>query len=243
MDLLQVRIIKDLLNNKDIYLNACKYQKNYYEIEKMYNELTVTFKMYYINMLKENMTRELYIRELKKIKLDPYIAGGLANGIAGIGAGIYSAAVTAENNANIDFNRKALEYSLNNLSGNTSTTERDLLNKLVKLYDLLNENQKIREYMNKTSEEIYNRCKNEMNASFDYVKMRGISEELLSLGDYKDAKILALKSYNKIKTCRRNLRLTATFVLSLIFTLISGVAVVFPIALPVCYIFTLIYIK
>ena len=243
MDLLQVRIIKDLLNNKEIYLDACKKQKNYDIIKETYEELTKAFKSYHINLLQEGMVRDLYIRELKKIKLDPYIAGGLANGAAGIGAGLYSAVSTAENNANIDYNRNALNQSLNNLSNVTSSLERNLLNILVKLYDLLNENERIKVTMEKTSENIYKCCKNEMNAIFDYQKMRRISEDFLSLGDYKDAKILALKCYDEIKKCKRNLRLAATFAFSLFIALVSGVPIVFLIAIPVAYINTLIYIK
>lgn len=243
MDSLQIRIIKDLMDSKVSYLNLCKKQKNYDTIQSNYDDFSSAFSSYYSSLLSEVTQRQVYQNELKKKKIDPYIAGGMVNGIAGAGVGIYTAFSTAQNNAKIDYNRKALQSSVANASANSSASEKRLLNKTLSLYDLLADNEEIRKIMEEKSEKIYNDSKNQMNIFVDYNKMEKIAKEFESLGNYKDAIILAQQCYKKVGVCKWRARIMCSLAFALFVIIVSGVYFIFPLAFIICLVYMLFYIK
>lgn len=122
--------INALNNNKDAFIIAGKKIMNKDEAkdfcEKMNSFNTAVFE-YYNSLLDSALALQANINARKTKKVDPYIAGGLAQGAAGLGAGIYAAGTAAARNREIEYQRIATQIEVNQTSATLSSYESRLL--------------------------------------------------------------------------------------------------------------------
>lgn len=95
-----------LLNNKkDLILKTARkvfMNSQYTRLENKFEEYNRSIATYYNSLLDNALALQQNISARKSVKIDPYIAGGLAQGAAGIGAGLYAASSSANRNLQID---------------------------------------------------------------------------------------------------------------------------------------------
>ncbi len=189
----QARIIFEISNNKKLYLSMAEKEQNYHEIQILYEKFSTEFMSYYNKLSDEVFDRMAYKAALKRHKVDPYIAGGIGQGIGGVGAGIYAARSTAARNAQIDANRAYYKEKVFDSSSATSAVEENLLFLTKNLDALLDSINEIREYRKKEIEKIYFSAK-ELSKKFYSKKNREEAEKKFkSIENYKDSKDLAEK--------------------------------------------------
>lgn len=101
VDTLAVSRFNMMMERKEEYLVCARVAGKYDEIYKLYKELRDAY-MNYHRSLCDAVAAAAFDANAHKPKADPYIMGGLASGIGGVGAGLYAASETAANNAKID---------------------------------------------------------------------------------------------------------------------------------------------
>lgn len=147
MDKAQIRITKEIMENKEVYLSMAGEKK--LALEEYYDRLIPLFNTYYRNLLNETVSRAGYDKTLRTHKVDPYIAGGAAQGIAGVGAGIVTAVNTDTNNKKIDSLRASYKDKVFNDSVATSISEKKVLDIVRIIDDILDSVKPIKEYRDK----------------------------------------------------------------------------------------------
>lgn len=187
MDKAQTRITKEIMDNREIYMNMIGDQKE--RLAVLYDELVPLYNKYYRDLLNESMSRMGYSLALKEHKVDPYLAGGAAQGAAGLGAGIVTALHADARNQKIDSNRAAYKKAVFNDSLATSISERKVLDVVKRIDELLDANETIKQYRDQKMEEEYQKA-------MEYMKSGSMlaHDIFLSLGDYKDSRSMAEKS-------------------------------------------------
>ena len=211
MDKPQVRITKEIMDNRELYLSMAGEKKS--NLFSLYNELTPLFNTYYQDLLNETITRAGYAKVLKEHKVDPYLTGGAAQGIAGIGAGITMALSADTRNKQIDTLRASYKEAVFNNSVTTSVSEKKVLRLVKQIDELLDSVEAIKQYRDQRIEEEYQQA-------VDY--MRNGSELaydiFLSLGNYKDSKLMVEES----KRANNNSLIKQVIVLSIICSAFIG---------------------
>lgn len=101
--------------------------EDYQKAEEYYSKLNVVLRKYTAELTKDIIERSSYDNALKSKKVDPYVAGGIADGIAGVGAGVYAAANMADRNERIDAARKEGETRVRQQQQFTSKSEMQLI--------------------------------------------------------------------------------------------------------------------
>lgn len=183
----QTRIVKEIMDNKDIYLYMAGEKRNY--LQNKYDSFTPLFQDYYTKLLNEAVSRGAYVKTLDTKKIDPYIAGGAAHGVAGLGAGLYAASEAAEKNREIDALRSYYKDQVFNDASVRSESEKKLLKEAKEIDAILDSIEPIMIYREEQVEKVYQDAKKLMKgSSTNSLQARNV---LLSLGDYKDSAILA----------------------------------------------------
>lgn len=135
---LETMLIKELMQYESDYLQKAEKEKTYKIITETYEQVKNSFANYMKALQGEVDTRTQYGAALKTPKIDPYIAGGLGQGIAGVGGGIYSAVRTAETNANISRARIKLKVEADMATKRVENVKKYLMESVYKLDELLN---------------------------------------------------------------------------------------------------------
>jgi len=161
---------KDLLNKWITLVNASD------ELVKLYPHPEITKQNFRTKL--DNFSRKLnaYSRALsmyslalaedtnsrKKIKIDPYIAGGIGQGIGGIGMGVASAISADQRNKKIDSFRKYTQDFVSSTSSSATSTARELNNMYNEIMSIIDKypemqrvyNKRLDEYRAKHPEEV-----------------------------------------------------------------------------------------
>ena len=123
--------VKKLLDKKDLYLGLAGDSRDI--VQKKYDEIMPLFQSYYLNLLNEVSSRQMYDKALKTHKVDPYIAGGIGQGIGGVGGGIFVARSATVYNRNIDENREKAQSAVQRNNTLTSISETRMREKIEEL--------------------------------------------------------------------------------------------------------------
>lgn len=148
MDSNQIKQCKEFINNKELYIQLCKDEnpelgsKVAYRFEK----LTKLFPQYYSDILDSALASKNALNAHKAVKIDPYIAGGIGEGIAGVGAGISNAVSAAQRNQAIDewrieSDRKSYEAKQKSANSDALFTA-----EYIELAKLINSSKNVRNY-------------------------------------------------------------------------------------------------
>lgn len=197
----QTRMIQQISSNKDKYLSLAGDSKE--SLEKLYDKFSKTLTEYSMALMDEIGARQVYNASLKKHKIDPYIAGGMAEGVAGVGAGLYASTSAASRNKAIDASRKSNKYEVIKSSVATAGVEGALINILEKLDEKLNSISEIKEDREKEVENLYLQAKKIVNESSNREEIKKAKDIFLSLGDYKTSALYINKCDNRISTLRQ----------------------------------------
>ena len=211
MDKAQIRITKEIMENKELYLSMAGDKKN--ALEEYYDRLTPLFNKYYRDLLNETISRAGYDKTLRTHKVDPYIAGGAVQGIAGVGAGIVTAVSADINNQKIDAMRASYKDKVFSDSVATHMSERQVLDIIKKIDDMLDSVETIKEYRDQKIEEEYQQA-------IKYMKSGSMlaHDIFLSLGAYKDSAEMVEKS----KKANDESLIKQVIIISLIFSAFIG---------------------
>lgn len=182
----QNRMLKDIIEKRDIYKSMMSVDKKE-ELEDLYKELEDVYSSYRINSMNEIGSRVAYGKSLEQKKIDPFVAGGAAQGIAGFGAGVYAAVSAADRNSKIDESRNRNMLQVMEDKKARMSSEWDLLNVARKIDSLLNSVDIIKTYRNNELEKKYQEAKMLMGNRKTLDKAREI---FASMPDYKDSEYL-----------------------------------------------------
>lgn len=212
----QIGLLNELYENKPYYLKLMGDDK---ELIELYDQLEKARSKHLDNMYMGVASRAAYGASLKEHKVDPFIAGGAAQGVAGLGAGLYAASSSAARNDRIEaareYNkRQVLESSMASASSGASLST--IMGRIV---SKLNRNESIRAYRNDYKELKYKVAKELMN---DNITINAARKEFLFLGNYKDSEVLAKQCEEKAKVVKKdNEHKTALITSAVIATLIA----------------------
>ena len=133
--------IIDLICCRNSIIEKVKQEKGELESEHIKKEFYVLddkFNKALLTSIDEEIAIEQYNGSDRK-KVDPFIAGGLANGLFGAGAGVYTAINTANNNASIENNKGHYRNKQEEKHKQFINYERELIDIFYKLQDELHE--------------------------------------------------------------------------------------------------------
>ena len=105
-------------------------------MKSFYSEFITAYRNYVLSLTSDIHNRAAYDASMKHHKIDPYIAGGIGQSIAGLGGGLYAAESAAANNAKIDASRKYYQNEVISSSISLSCDETrllDLFNRIVQI--------------------------------------------------------------------------------------------------------------
>lgn len=212
----QIGLLTELLENKERYIEM---SGNDEELIELYDQLEKARSKHVDNMYMGVASRAAYGASLKEHKVDPFIAGGAAQGVAGLGAGIYAAGNAAARNDRIDASREYNKKQVFDSSLATASSGASLDTVMYRIANKLNRNENIRSSRDLDKEIKYDAAK-------ELMKDRGTigiaRKEFLKLGNYKDSAILADQCEKKEKTInKQNAHIDAikiSLILSLIIT-------------------------
>lgn len=105
--------------------------------EQKFKELSRKTRNVYCSSFSKELAVMGYNEAVTTKKVNPFIAGGLANGLFGAGAGIYTAINTANNNASIDNNKKYYEQRITETEQQFTEDEIELYKYSQELYEEL----------------------------------------------------------------------------------------------------------
>ncbi len=218
---IQGRIIKEISENKILYMSMISDKSEKDDVEELYDNFFSAFQNYQMNLLNEIGARVGYNAALKSKKIDPFVAGGIGQGVAGTGAGIYVAANTAINNKKIDANRKYYKNEVFQTNIQTTSSERQLLDIAATLDCKLDSIAKIREYRENELEKLYHKAKGMMSNILNKTKIIEAEKIFRSLGNYKDSSSLADRCDNRKRESKQVLVLLYSILLTVFVVLFS----------------------
>lgn len=105
-------------------------------MKSLYSEFITAYRNYVLSLTSDIHNRAAYDASMKHHKIDPCIAGGIGQSIAGLGGGLYAAESVAANNAKIDASRKYYQNEVISSSISLSCDETrllDLFNRIVQI--------------------------------------------------------------------------------------------------------------
>ena len=144
----QTKKIKELLDNKKLYISLITDKFDREDAYDLYGQFSIAFEKYYNGLQKDIASRTLYGQALSSHKVNPYLAGGAAQGVAGLGAGLFAASQTVGRNAKIDADRNKYRDQVQNTSSYLEFAEEQLWKITVRLDKFLESIDSVREYRN-----------------------------------------------------------------------------------------------
>lgn len=228
----QWRIIHEIDENKAVYLSFVKDKKTKTELIELYDKFKMAVNDYALKISDEAIARAGYQGALKSHKFDSSIAGGIANGAAGIGAGLHTAHIVDQKNKQIDRQREEYKSKVFDTSQIATRSEAVLISVTMEIYNKLDSVEQIREYKEKQIEELYNSAKKYIEKK-EYKRAEEIIE---TIPDYKDAQELLGKVKYKSHVKGTLIMVVIATVFALIITAISGVWMLFGLIWTFCVI-------
>lgn len=212
--------VLDISKNQDEYIRLSGNDQDIIELYKRFNKL---YGEYYLSLQMEIGNRMSYSSALTTVKVDPYIAGGAAQGLAGIGAGIYAAGSVAERNQRIDDERVYLKQKVQESARLSGSKESQVVQLANIISSALNSIDKIKEYRETKWEADYKTASDLMKKTMNkeaLVKARAI---FLSMNGYKDSRGCAKRCEELRDGIKQKICLIVSTVMAVIMILI-GVA-------------------
>ena len=185
----QTSLIGELNRNEKKYLNMAT-DKEKIELEKLYKEFSIIYKKYVQNEIHHIGNLLVNQKSLETHKINPYIAGGIAEGVAGVGAGVYSAIKTSERNHQIEEQRQTSEIAVKQSRIVTDSNARELISIANKLDKYLNKNIEIKNFRQKDTKNYNNKLKI-YNEAMEKMKNKKYNEAMTlfkKVGNFLDAK-------------------------------------------------------
>ena len=145
----QTKKIKELLDNKRKYISLITDKFDKEDAYDLYEQFDTMFARYYGGLQNDIASRTMYDQALRSHKVSPFLAGGAAQGFAGLGAGIYAASQTAGRNARIDADRDKYHDQVLYTSSVLEDAEARLWKITVRLDEFLSSIEEIRDYRSK----------------------------------------------------------------------------------------------
>ncbi len=220
----ETRMLKELLSNKDIFLvflDSSENQHKYRMAESIYQKIDSAQSKYITSVGNEALSRGVYSAALKDKKIDPYIAGGAAQAIGGVVPGVYTAVNAASRNAKIEEQRNTYKKMVDEDSSVRKVAENTLRSLLNELDELLNTEDKIKNYRESLLENDYQAAlKMKDNKEYENAKAA-----FISLGNYRDSVSQANSCNTSIIVRSIGAFAIVSAFLSLFIVLISGVFV------------------
>ncbi len=211
----QSQMINDISNHKGKYLKIAKQEINgndLYTLECEYSKLLHRQLHFIADTGKSVTSNSRYLRELKKRKTDPFLAGGATQAIGGLGVGAYAAVSAAENNANIDENRAKYKMQALEDDRKADESEKELLEVATKIEKILSSIPGIIKFRKNEKERLYNEKEQLYNLAKEKMKDETNFEELaeaanifsdLSRCGFKDSAVLADQALKMFKKAKR----------------------------------------
>lgn len=218
----ETRMLDELISKKELflsYLDTSEKQDKYRKAKDLYQKIEKEQLNYISSIGNETLAREAYSVALKDKKIDPFIAGGVAQAIGGTIPGAYTAAKAASQNIEIEKSRSAYKTMVFEDSAVRIVAETTLRSLLYRLDELFRTEERLRNYRNSLLEMDYQAAL-QMKDKKEYESAKAA---FLSLGNYKDSvSQAALCKNNKIARSVGFYSIVST-VLSCVIVLISGV--------------------
>ena len=177
--------LKAIIGNREKYLNNIDPYK-YSKLNEKYTNLNKAIRDYSFGAFGMAM----YGQDSSKIKIDPYIAGGIGSGIAGIGGGLIGYSGASARNASID--NAAANY--NKSKQNLSSAEIYIEMYAKEICGILNSDENMKEY-------IYNSGKEKASSVIEETREIGIGELEIIMG-YKDSSAIIENVKNRKEAAR-----------------------------------------
>ena len=151
----QIKEYKELLNKKDYYIQLCteEDQQLGLRVSYLFNEIVNIFPEYYSDLLDSGLAAANTVNAYKTHKIDPYIAGGIGQGIGGVGVGIASAVSSAQRNQMIDTWRAESSKKSDQAKQKQMSSEKLLVEAFDKLIETLDSSKNVQDYR---KNQIYN---------------------------------------------------------------------------------------
>ena len=207
----QWHLVYEILNNKDIYLNMAESKK--WELEDLYDQAQPLYRKYSTDVMNEALTLTGQQKAYKEKKIDPFIAGGAAQGAAGIGVGVATAVGSAARNQKIDNWRNYYDQKATEDTAARTVSERHFWDIIKALDAMLNSIPEIRKYRENALEEEYQKAKEMIKSN-----PSGAMEIFESLGNYKDSAAMI----SECKSKNTSSSILAVLVISAIVSLFIG---------------------
>lgn len=139
---------KDLLDNKDQYIFLCTEEDAGLgaRVSSTYSELSICVNEYLRDMTDSGMAAAGTLKAYQTHKIDPYIAGGAAQSIGGVSAGVYTALSAADRNKKIDEMRTETARKSEDARFKASYSEKKLLEVVEQLEVLLDSSEAVKQY-------------------------------------------------------------------------------------------------
>lgn len=136
----QVKVM-DVRDHKSQYiaLLEAKDERKADELKELYNEWGKLFYSYGSALVMNTNALSNHVSSLKQHKINPYLAGGAANGALGLGAGVAAGVSAYARNTRIDEDRKRWGEEVQNTSMSLAENERLLLSKTESILSLVNQ--------------------------------------------------------------------------------------------------------
>lgn len=151
------------------------------------------YRKYAVQSVNTSMSNLNYAHAQAQRKKDPYIRGGMAQGIAGVGAGIYTAIDISNRNAKIDQSREYWKNEAKKDNEKEKSMECKVISLMNQLLKELLTIPKIKEYREKIIESNYIQAKQLQSKVYSFNNIMRAQEKFEVLGNYKDSKQLKLK--------------------------------------------------
>ncbi len=185
-------LLKELFDNQSQF-SALAGSKSP-ELARSYKELDLAFCNYALSVQQNAMAHIGQSKAYSAKKIDPYIAGGAAQGLAGPGAGIYTATQADERNKRIDDYRTQSRRYVSETTAALSGAEKTLIERIRSTDILLNSIPAIRTCrieLREQREKNYQEAKKLLKGKVGDLKKA--IEIFSSLEDYKDSKQMVEK--------------------------------------------------
>ncbi len=201
----QSRLLLELANNAKIYLEMSRESEKYFEIAEIYERFFALLQQYRealslnINALENNITAVK-----NSLFYDPYIMGGAAEGIGGVGAGLCVGAKAIKEKDKIEQEYRGTKSYARQTTHNVISSQDNLtfvINRLERLLDSIPAVKKYR--IENVFEPEYQKGKKLLSSNL--LKRGSIKESgeiFESLGTYKDSKTLILMARERSKKSR-----------------------------------------
>ncbi len=181
----QKAIVFEIANNRERYLSVSGPHRE--DLISLYKDFDVLMNRYVRSLSEHAMNLMGQIKANQEHKVDPFIAGGLASAIGGLGVGLATAGYSAVTNQKIDLYRKYYKQEVFRSGSALSSDERDLLQVAGAIDAILDSTPEIRSMRDSGKIEKYNEAKKLMRKLANGKSRREAMMIFAGLKGYKDS--------------------------------------------------------